>query len=250
MAGRLVGERDNGREHRRRLAGTAGRGPAAIPAAVGLENVHRDAARGAHRDVRDAALVTGDAPDAVLIAGPAVVSGLPAAGGERVRAVVAEEKVVHRVAVCIVPGRVETVARAAGIQVEPGAADGRHERAGGGPARDRGVGIVTRLILTGRTAVAGGGDDRDVAARGLAEDRAVRADEFPPESLLRLPPAQADHVAEPVLHRVPDAERELLQVLLGHLYQHDLRVRRASVCVLHVQRGLAGPADHVAVAGV
>ena len=53
-----------------------------------------------------------------------------------------------------------------------------------------------------------------------------------------------------MLDRVPDREREMLQVILGHLYQHDLRVRRASVRVLHVQRGLVGPADHVGVAGV
>src|SRR5260370_1241213 len=82
------------------------------------------------------------------------------------RALVAEEKVVHRGAVCIVPGRVETVASAAGIQVEPGAAHGRHERAGGGPARDRMAVEVAIVVLTGRPAVAGGGDDRDVAARG------------------------------------------------------------------------------------
>src|SRR5580704_18170789 len=96
MASHLVGERDDGREHRRRLAGTAGCGPAALPASECLEDVHRDAARCAHRDVWDAALVTGDVPHAVLIAGPAIVSGLPASSGERVRAVVAEEKVVHR----------------------------------------------------------------------------------------------------------------------------------------------------------
>src|SRR5260370_41023000 len=109
-----------------------------------------------------------------------------------IRAFVAEEKVVHGGAVCIVPGRVETVASAAGIQVEPGAAHGRHERAGGGPARARIAVDVAIVVLTGRPAVAGGGDDRDVAARGLAEDGAVGADECTPESLLGLPPAQAD----------------------------------------------------------
>src|SRR5580704_8983725 len=183
MARHLVGERDDGREHRRRLARAAGRGPAALPAGEGLEDVHRDAARCAHRDVRDAALVTGDAAHPVLVAGPAVVSGLPAPGGQRVRAGVAEEKVVHRGAVGIVPGRVLTVAAAAGIQVELGAADSRHERAGGGPTRDRVTVIIAIVVLTRGPAVAGGGDDRDVAARGLAEDGAVRADEFAPDSL-------------------------------------------------------------------
>src|SRR3984885_6852958 len=92
---------------------------------------------------------------AALMRGPAVVRGLPAAGGEWVRAVVAEEEVVHRAAVGIVPGRVEAVAGAAGIQVEPGAADGRHERAGGGPERDRMAVKVAVVVLTGRAAVTG-----------------------------------------------------------------------------------------------
>src|SRR6185437_183340 len=167
--GHLVGERDDGREHRRRLAGAARRGPAALAAGEGLEDVHRDAARRAHRDVGNAPLAAGDAAHGLLVARPAVVHGLRAAGGERVRARVAEEEVVHVGAVGVVPGGVEAVAGAARVQVEPGAADGRHVRAGSGPARDRVAVVVAVVVLTGHAAVTGRDDDRDVALRGLAE---------------------------------------------------------------------------------
>src|ERR1022692_4178881 len=170
----LVGDRDDAGELRRRRAGPPAGDPGSRRAGKGLEENY---ARGAERDVRDAAVVPGDPADRVLVGGAGEDRRQAPSAGQRERC--DPQVPQRRGVVAVVPGGVGRGPAAGRVQVQGGAADAGDERVRRGPFDDPVMVEGARGGGARDAEIVGGGQHGDMVPAGVDVGVAQPADGGP-----------------------------------------------------------------------
>src|ERR1022692_1267863 len=248
----LVGDRDDAGELRRRRAGPPAGAPGSRRAGKRLEENY---ARGAERDVRDAAVVPGDPADRVLVGGAGEDRRQAPSAGQRERC--DPQVPQRRGVVAVVPGGVGRGPAAGRVQVQCGAADAGDERVRRGPFDDPVMVEGARGGGARDAEIVGGGQHGDMVPAGVDVGVAQPADGGPAregrEVLLREGEALADDIAEVTGDHVILGRHELREAAAGDrlgrggLDQEDVRPRGDLMGQLNVAGRLSGFVPHLGV---